>query len=125
PDRLCASAVPAGGGRRSDAVLCRRTRGLSNGPGTSRHRCAHEPERTQALLHAPVRAPGPELCLRSTRRGGRLMSARPLSEIFGAARPLVGMVHLLPLPGAPLWRGSMDEVLDRAVADARALARGG
>src|SRR5690606_5413088 len=58
-------------------------------------------------------------------RGGRRMNARPLSSIFASDRPLIGMVHLLPLPGAPLWRGSMDEVLERAVSDARALARGG
>jgi uncharacterized protein len=39
--------------------------------------------------------------------------------------PLVGMVHLLPLPGAPGWRGSMREVLERARADAAALRDGG
>lgn len=35
------------------------------------------------------------------------------------------MVHLLPLPGAPGWRASMDAVLDRARQDARALHEGG
>ena len=35
------------------------------------------------------------------------------------------MVHLLPLPGAPRYAGSMQEVLDRAARDARALADGG
>lgn len=49
----------------------------------------------------------------------------PLAGIFGATRPIVGMVHLPPLPGAPGWRGSMDEVLARAQMDARALAGGG
>ncbi|HET9985975.1 MAG TPA: BtpA/SgcQ family protein [Longimicrobiales bacterium] len=49
----------------------------------------------------------------------------PLAGIFGAARPIVGMVHLLPLPGAPGWGGSMDDVLARAQMDARALAGGG
>ncbi len=39
--------------------------------------------------------------------------------------PLVGMVHLLPLPGSPRWGGSLDAVLDRARADARALEDGG
>ncbi len=38
---------------------------------------------------------------------------------------LVGMVHLLPLPGSPGWGGSMDAVLERAEADAQALAEGG
>jgi hypothetical protein len=48
-----------------------------------------------------------------------------LHEIFPAPKPVVGMVHLLPLPGAPRWGGSMDRVLERALADARALADGG
>ncbi len=35
------------------------------------------------------------------------------------------MVHLLPLPGAPDWDGSMERVLAAAVRDATALAEGG
>ncbi len=35
------------------------------------------------------------------------------------------MVHLLPLPGAPRYGGSMQPILERAAADAQALARGG
>jgi membrane complex biogenesis BtpA family protein len=35
------------------------------------------------------------------------------------------MVHLLPLPGSPRWAGSIDAVVERALADARALAEGG
>lgn len=35
---------------------------------------------------------------------------------------LVGMVHLPPLPGAPGFHGSMTDVLDLAVSEARALA---
>ena len=38
---------------------------------------------------------------------------------------LVGMIHLIPLPGAPLFNGSMDEVLEAAVADATALQNAG
>lgn len=48
-----------------------------------------------------------------------------LRETFPTPRPIVGMVHLPPLPGAPRWGGSMDSVLDRALADARALEDGG
>ncbi len=48
-----------------------------------------------------------------------------LPDLFGAPRPVVGMVHLPPLPGAPRWAGSMAAVLERALADARALADGG
>lgn len=40
------------------------------------------------------------------------------------ARPLLGVVHLLPLPAAPR-HASMDEVCARALADARAFAAGG
>ena len=35
------------------------------------------------------------------------------------------MVHLLPLPGAPLFAGSLAEVIDAALSDARAIAGGG
>ena len=38
---------------------------------------------------------------------------------------LVGMVHLLPLPGAPRFAGSMDQVIESAVSDARALQSAG
>jgi membrane complex biogenesis BtpA family protein len=51
--------------------------------------------------------------------------ARILESIFGTPHPVIGMVHLLPLPGSPRWGGRMDRVLDRAVKDARALRAGG
>jgi uncharacterized protein len=38
---------------------------------------------------------------------------------------LIGVVHLPPLPGAPRWKGSMDSVQKRAVADAKAYEQGG
>src|SRR5262245_36257514 len=41
------------------------------------------------------------------------------------SRTLIGMVHLAPLPGSPRWRGSMPEVIDGALGDARALVEGG
>ncbi len=44
---------------------------------------------------------------------------------LGIDRPLIGVVHLQPLPGAPKWAGDMAAVLARASADARALAEGG
>ncbi|MCK6461145.1 MAG: phosphorybosylanthranilate isomerase, partial [Planctomycetes bacterium] len=39
--------------------------------------------------------------------------------------PVIGVVHLLPLPGSPRYGGSMAAVLRRAVSDARAYERGG
>ena len=51
--------------------------------------------------------------------------AASLADVLGAPRALIGMVHLLPLPGSPRWGGSMAEVAERALADARALEAGG
>jgi hypothetical protein len=48
-----------------------------------------------------------------------------LERLFRSPRPLVGMVHLLPLPGAPRYGGSMGAVVRRALADARAIEEGG
>lgn len=39
--------------------------------------------------------------------------------------PVIGMVHLLPLPGSPDWGGDMGAVLAAAGEDAAALADGG
>ncbi len=50
---------------------------------------------------------------------------RALEQMFGTPKYVLGMVHLLPLPGSPRWAGAMPEVLDRAVADAQALEAGG
>ena len=38
---------------------------------------------------------------------------------------LIGMVHVLPLPGSPRWDGSMERLVTAAVADARTLVEGG
>lgn len=48
-----------------------------------------------------------------------------LRRLFPRPRPVVGMVHLLPLPGAPGWRGRLGEVVTRAVAEAQVLAEEG
>lgn len=40
-------------------------------------------------------------------------------------RAVFGMVHIKPLPGAPMFAGSMDAVVDAALRDAHALAAGG
>jgi uncharacterized protein len=45
-------------------------------------------------------------------------------RIFANSRPVIGMVHLLPLPGAPK-SASMREIRAAALADAKALASGG
>jgi len=48
-----------------------------------------------------------------------------LVDIFGVEKPIIGMVHLLPLPGSGLYDGNLEPVLDRAIRDARALEEGG
>lgn len=52
------------------------------------------------------------------------MTREQFAARFGA-RPVFGMVHLEALPGAPLYGGSMQAVIDAALADARALEEGG
>lgn len=48
-----------------------------------------------------------------------------MQTVFGLQRPLIGVIHLLPLPGAPGYRGSMTAVIDRALRDADTYLRGG
>ncbi|MFT7519845.1 MAG: membrane complex biogenesis BtpA family protein [Kiritimatiellia bacterium] len=46
--------------------------------------------------------------------------------MFHPGRPaVVGMVHLLPLPGSSEWAGDIGLIMERAVADAEALRLGG
>ncbi|NJO79100.1 MAG: BtpA/SgcQ family protein [Cyanobacteria bacterium RM1_2_2] len=48
-----------------------------------------------------------------------------LKQIFKTANPVIGVVHLLPLPTSPRWGGSLKSVIDRAEQEATALASGG
>jgi len=41
-----------------------------------------------------------------------------LKALFGGSKALIGVVHLLPLPGSPRWQGDMKAVLVRAQAEA-------
>ena len=50
---------------------------------------------------------------------------RALFETAPSSPPLVGVVHLLPLPGSPRYAGSVDAILEHAARDARALIEGG
>ena len=43
----------------------------------------------------------------------------------GIEKPVIGVVHLQPLPGAPLYKGDFGKVLERALKDAEALYAGG
>jgi membrane complex biogenesis BtpA family protein len=46
-------------------------------------------------------------------------------ELSKSEPPIIGMVHLLPLPGAPGWSGDLSAVEQRAKADVSALVGGG
>jgi len=46
-------------------------------------------------------------------------------QLFGERRPLIGVIHLPPLPGSPGWGGDMAAVEARALADAQAYVGGG
>jgi hypothetical protein len=48
-----------------------------------------------------------------------------LEELFGTSKPVIGVIHLLPLPGSPRWDGHMEPVCLRAEQEAAALATGG
>ena len=48
-----------------------------------------------------------------------------LYQIFKTNNPIIGVVHLLPLPTSPRWGGSLKAVIARAEQEATALAAGG
>ena len=43
--------------------------------------------------------------------------------LFGPRKPLIGVLHLLPLPGAPLYDGAMQKVYDQALAELEVFKR--
>lgn len=54
--------------------------------------------------------------------------ARPsVSALFGTAKPVIGMAHLLPLPGSPLYdrRAGVDGIVEAVARDVEALQAGG
>jgi membrane complex biogenesis BtpA family protein len=54
------------------------------------------------------------------------LKLRDLRDLFGTPKPVIGMVHCWPLPGAPGFAGyGVDTIVEHAVKDARALAQGG
>lgn len=49
-----------------------------------------------------------------------------LERLFGVRKPVIGVIHLQPLPGAPRYSGQeVREIYRAAVEDARILAQGG
>jgi membrane complex biogenesis BtpA family protein len=48
-----------------------------------------------------------------------------LSKLFAAQKPLIGMLHVPPLPGSPCYGGNWPAVQDHVLRDAEALVSGG
>ena len=48
-----------------------------------------------------------------------------LKHIFKTSNPVIGVVHLSPLPTSARWKGKLKEVIGRAEQEATALAAGG
>ena len=48
-----------------------------------------------------------------------------LKQIFQTDNPIIGVVHLLPLPTSPRWGGNLKAVISRAEQEATALSAGG
>ncbi len=48
-----------------------------------------------------------------------------LEKLFGVQKPVIGVVHLPPLPGSPLYKGDMRYIVERALKDAVSLIENG
>ncbi len=55
----------------------------------------------------------------------RVVYAVNLIATFKTKNPIIGVVHLAPLPTSPRWGGSLKTVIERAEQEATALAAGG
>ncbi len=54
------------------------------------------------------------------------MARAALLDVWrGVAQPVIGMLHLPPLPGAPGYQGNLQRIRESLMADADALAQGG
>lgn len=47
------------------------------------------------------------------------------TELFKTSKPIIGLLHLDPLPGDPFFEGSMDQVVENAKKNLEALQKGG
>lgn len=54
-----------------------------------------------------------------------LYPMQDIQHIFPHPKPIIGVVHLLPLPGSPRYAGSMQTIVARAILDADTLLANG
>ena len=53
------------------------------------------------------------------------MTRAEFYRLFGGGKAVIGVVHLLPLPGSPRYTGEFSSIVDRALRDARAYVEAG
>ncbi len=56
---------------------------------------------------------------------GSLVDRSWWTDLFDVAKPVIGMIHVLPLPGSPRFGGDMHRVREAMLRDAEALVEGG
>jgi membrane complex biogenesis BtpA family protein len=54
-----------------------------------------------------------------------MIKTRLLRDLFGVEKPVVGCIHLLPLPGSPLYDGKMKDVYETAERETEILLKQG
>lgn len=54
-----------------------------------------------------------------------MASVEEFKQLFNTEKPVIGMVHLKPLPGTPFYGGSLQEIIDFACTEAETLQKGG
>jgi hypothetical protein len=53
------------------------------------------------------------------------MKQRSFENLFGSEKPVIGCIHLLPLPGSPLYDGSMEGIYKKALEEGDILVKAG
>lgn len=54
-----------------------------------------------------------------------MISNEKMRTLFKTDKPVIGMVHLMPLPGTPNYKGSLQQIIDFACREAEILQEGG
>ncbi|RPJ05473.1 MAG: BtpA/SgcQ family protein [Deltaproteobacteria bacterium] len=54
-----------------------------------------------------------------------MINGRSFRDLFGSGKPVIGCIHLLPLPGSPLYEGSMEDIYKKALEETDILVEHG
>jgi membrane complex biogenesis BtpA family protein len=78
------------------------------------------------MTHTPEEKPDRGADLPEWKQEWNRPRIKSLADLFPAPKPVIGMVHLWPLPGAPGYTGyTVQKIVDHAMRDAEALVGGG